>query len=256
MSKILIQNSTVFIKSYGNGTLSTPSLRGTTAQHTQVEWNGINLNSPMLGQIDLSQIPVSQFDEIEILYGAAGISRTGGAFGGVINMATNPVWSKGFTATLAQTIGSFNTYTTNLKIIAGSSSFQSQTKANYSSSINNFPYYNDYLGTTVRQQNSGYQSAGITQEIFWKIKDKHLISGRIWYNFNHRNLPPSTTEYGLNHSEKEKDEALRAVIEYKLVEPHFNASVKSCLVDQFMNYRLDSTLNTTHMYYSWINRIR
>jgi iron complex outermembrane receptor protein len=256
LSKILIQNSTIFIKSYGNGTLSTPSFRGTTAQHTQVEWNGINLNSPMLGQIDLSQIPVSQFDEIEILYGAAGISRTSGAFGGVINMATNPNWDQRLKATFAQTIGSFNTYTTNLNFIAGNPSFQSQTKANYSSSLNDFTYFNDYLGTNVKQQNSSYSSAGITQELFWKIKDKHLISGHIWYNFNNNNLPPTTTEYDQNHIEKQKDEALRAVLEYKFVDRKFNVMIRSCLVDQYMNYQLDSNLNTTHRYYSWINRIR
>ena len=75
LSAILSQHSSIFIKSYGNGTLATPSFRGTSAQHTQVEWNGINLNSPMLGQMDFSQVPVAQFDGLEILYGAAGISR-------------------------------------------------------------------------------------------------------------------------------------------------------------------------------------
>ncbi|TRZ74047.1 MAG: hypothetical protein D4R97_04540, partial [Bacteroidetes bacterium] len=50
LSTILSQYSTVFVKSYGNGSLATPSFRGTSANHTQVEWNGISINSPMLGQ--------------------------------------------------------------------------------------------------------------------------------------------------------------------------------------------------------------
>lgn len=32
--------------------------------------------------------------------------------------------------------------------------------------------------------------------------------------------------------------------------------VKTCLVDEWMNYRLDSTIDNTHQYYSWINRVR
>jgi iron complex outermembrane receptor protein len=54
LGQILSQHSTIFIKSYGNGTLATSSFRGTAAQHTQVQWNGISLNSPMLGQTDMS----------------------------------------------------------------------------------------------------------------------------------------------------------------------------------------------------------
>ena len=103
LSTILSQHSTIFIKSYGTGSLATSSFRGTTAQHTQVEWNGINLNSPMLGQVDFSQIQVSQFDGLEILYGAAGIARTSGAFGGVIDLVTSPDWNNRFNSSLAQT---------------------------------------------------------------------------------------------------------------------------------------------------------
>jgi len=73
LSTILAQYSTIFIKTYGNGSLATPSFRGTSAHHTQVEWNGITLNSPMLGQMDLARLPVSQFDGVQILYGGAGI---------------------------------------------------------------------------------------------------------------------------------------------------------------------------------------
>ena len=156
LSSILSQYSTIFIKSYGNGSLATPSFRGTTAQHTQVEWNGISLNSPMLGQVDLSQIPVSQFDGMEILYGAAGIARTSGAFGGVVNLVTNPDWTNRFNVLVSQSIGSFKTFTTNVNVVAGSPSFQSHTKFNFSASDNNFPYYNDYLKETVRQQSVSF----------------------------------------------------------------------------------------------------
>jgi len=256
LSKIISENTTIFIKSYGNGTLATPSFRGTTAQHTQVEWNGINLNSPMLGQMDFSQIPVSQFDEIEILYGAAGIAKTSGAFGGVINLTTSPDWNQRIKIALAQTLGNFETYYTNFNLIAGSQSFQSHTKASYSSSLNNFPYYNDYLGGKVRQQNSGYSLSGFSEELFWKIKDKHLLSGRVWYSYDDRNLPPTASQYDQEHIEKQKDKTIRSILEYKFVESNFNAVVTTSLIDQYMNYQLDSTLNSTHQYYSWINRAR
>ena len=104
LSTVLSQYSTVFIKTYGNGSLATPSFRGTSAHHTQVEWNGISLNSAMLGQTDFSEIPVAQFDNLEILYGAAGISRTSGAFGGVIDLVSSPDWNNHLKAIVSQAL--------------------------------------------------------------------------------------------------------------------------------------------------------
>jgi iron complex outermembrane receptor protein len=256
LSTILSGYSTIFIKSYGNGTLATPSFRGTTAQHTQVEWNGINLNSPMLGQIDLSLIPVSQFDGIEILYGAAGLFRTSGAFGGVINLVTGPDWNNRIGLSVSQTFASFDNYVTILGANLGTRNFQSHTRFNYSSGLNDFPYYNDYLREEVRQQNASFRALGISQEFFWKLKDKHLFSAKAWYSYSDRNLPPTTTTpIDSGYLEKELDRSLRAVLEYKYIEPGMNLMVHSAISDQFMNYQ-NSILDADHRSDSWINRVR
>lgn len=256
LSKVLSNYSTIFIKSYGNGSLASPSFRGTTAQHTQVEWNGISLNSPMLGQVDLSQIPVSQFDGLEILYGAAGISRASGAFGGVINLVTNPDWNNRINILVAQTLGSFHTFTTNINVVAGTSSFQSHSKFNYSASANDFPYYNDYLNKVVTQHSASFALYGISEELFWKVKDKHLISVKVRYNQDDRNLPPTTNNYENDHFEKQSSKNLFAVIDYKFVEKKYNMLARTAFSNQQMHYVLDSTFNVFHQYYQVINKIR
>ena len=58
LSQLLIQHSPVFIKSSGPGSTASASFRGTTASHTLVLWNGFQLNSPALGEVDFSMIPV------------------------------------------------------------------------------------------------------------------------------------------------------------------------------------------------------
>jgi len=256
LSGLLSQYSTIFIKSYGNGSLATPSFRGTTAQHTQVEWNGINLNSPMLGQVDLSQIPVSQFDGLEILYGAAGISRTSGAFGGVINLVTNPDWNNRVNILAMQSAGSFNTYTTNVNVAAGSSSFQSHTKFNYAASANDFPYNNDFLQQRIKQQDASMTLFGVSEELFWKLKDKHLFSFRFRYNQDNQDLPPTDATAGTAHNEKLNSNSIFAVFDYKLVEKNYNLMVRSALTNQKMHYLLDSTVDANHQYYQWINNVR
>ena len=57
MADVLTFNSSVFVKNYGRATLSTVAFRGTSPSHTQVTWNGMRINNPMLGMTDFSTIP-------------------------------------------------------------------------------------------------------------------------------------------------------------------------------------------------------
>lgn len=52
MADVLTFNSPVFVKSYGRATLSTVAFRGTSPSHTQVTWNGMKINNPMMGMTD------------------------------------------------------------------------------------------------------------------------------------------------------------------------------------------------------------
>jgi len=256
LSTVLSQISTVFIKEYSPGNLATTSFRGTPANHTQVEWNGISLSNPMLGQSDLSQIPVSAFDEIEILYGAAGLTKTSGAFGGVVNLVTNPDWNNRINATVAQTLASFDNYTTLADAIAGTSSFQSHTRFNYGSALNDFPYTND-TGITVYQHDARVRQYGFSEEAFWKIRDQHLVTARVWYTYDFRDVPPVVEGTAAYYPQTILNKTLRSIIEYKLVERTWNFSVKSSLVNQFMNYTSDSMLiNNDHNSYSWFSTAR
>ncbi len=256
LSAILSERSTIFIKSYGNGTLATPSFRGTSAQHTQVEWNGISLNSPMLGQTDFSTIPVAHFDGLEILYGAAGVARTSGAFGGVVDLVTAPDWNNRIKAMAGQTVASFGNYRSLVSVATGGNAFQSHTKFNFTSAVNDFPYTADD-GRRVRQRNASFTESGLSQELFWKLKDRHLFTARVWYSLDDRNLPPTTQSSDTLKTEKLKDKALRAILDYRLVAKGWNLSVRTAMNDQYMKY--DNSLldlHSVHQSYSWINRIR
>jgi outer membrane cobalamin receptor len=255
LSTILSKYSPIFVKSYGNGSLATTSFRGTSANHTEVEWNGISINSPMLGQSDLSQVPVSQFDGIEVLYGAAGLAKTIGAFGGVVNLVSTPEWNNRVNLTFSQTMASFNTFTTVANIGLGNSNFQSVTKLNYSSSANDFPYYNDYTLEHERQRNGAYDVGGITQELFFRLGKKNFLSGRAWYSQDVRDIPPVTTNQDPNYVATQKDRALRTLIEWILLNPKSALTVRTAFVDQFMNYK-DNSFDDNHQNYAWITKIR
>ncbi len=256
LSSILAQNSTIFIKSYGNGGLATPSFRGTTANHTQVEWNGININSPMLGQTDFSTIPVSQFDGIEILYGAAGLSQSSGAFGGVINLVTNPDWENKLNLFIAPTIASFHTYGGTAHVSAGNARFQSITKGNYLQSLNDFQYYDNSLETQT-MKNASFYNYGITEELFYKPTNRDYLTAKVWYSRDFRNLPPIVTSTNNQKGESIYDENIRSLVEYKRVNKEFSLIMRSAYVNQFMNYKNDSAgVDDSHIFNSFINRLR
>ena len=96
MSDILTQHSSLFIKSYGRATESTAEFRGTSPSHTQVLWNGLKINSPMLGTVDFSTIPSYFVDQASLLHGASSLVLTGGGLGGAVDLATQPVRQQGW----------------------------------------------------------------------------------------------------------------------------------------------------------------
>src|SRR5665213_1406037 len=82
LADLLANESQVFIKSYGLGSLAMSSFRGAGAEQTAVLWNGFNLQSPMNGLLDLSLVPINFMDEVRLQYGGAGALWGSGAVGG------------------------------------------------------------------------------------------------------------------------------------------------------------------------------
>ncbi|MCY0536351.1 TonB-dependent receptor plug domain-containing protein, partial [Klebsiella pneumoniae] len=83
------------------GQLTTLSFRGTSANHTALLWNGININAPTVGQTDYSTVPLLGFDEMAIQYGSAASCVGTDAIGGSILLGSAPRWKqKGFNATV------------------------------------------------------------------------------------------------------------------------------------------------------------
>ena len=89
LAELLSKETPLFVKSYGMGSMATVSFRGTTSSHTQVKWNGLKINNPMLGQVDFSQLPVWMIDKVEILHGGSSLVEGSGALGGSIHLQSS-----------------------------------------------------------------------------------------------------------------------------------------------------------------------
>ena len=216
LDELLQRQSVISIKNYGAGGISTPSFRGTGAGHTQVVWNNININNVMLGQSDLSLIPVGIIDEADILFGGASLQTGSGGIGGMIVLNNKPDWKKKTSATISSSAGSFGNYSGIIKLRTGGESFQSVTRVYADYAENNFTYINRVrLAEPVKEtmQNSQAYRKGLLQELYFK-NNNNLFSGKFWIHSSDRNLPANMLESS-RHSENQVDKSLRAVLGYE-----------------------------------------
>ena len=132
MADVLTFNTSIFVKQYGRATLSTVAFRGTSPSHTQVTWNGMRINSPMLGMTDFSMIPSYFIDDATLLHGTSSVNMTGGGLGGAVALSTRPAETRGFNMQYVQGIGSFSTFDEFLRLTYGSDRWQTSTRVVYS----------------------------------------------------------------------------------------------------------------------------
>ncbi len=218
LADLLKDNSSIFIKSYGMGGTASVSFRGTGANHTQIAWNDININHPMLGQSDLSLIPAGFIDEIQISFGGSSLGINSGGIGGIINLKTKPLWKKETQITFNPGIGSYDSYTGLIKVRSGNSNFQSVTKAFLHSSQNDFRYLNTQ-GSSIpvweTRINNDVRQKGLIQELHFRNMNKEF-SARLWYQSANREIPSSILSQQMNVIENQFDESFRTMVNFNL----------------------------------------
>ena len=137
LSELLSENTPIFVKSNGRGAMATASFRGTAASHTQVTWNGMNINSPMTGSVDFSLIPVYVIDDLNLKHGTASIADNSGGLGGSININNTNSNDSTLSVKYLQGIGSYSTFNEFLQLAWGNNklSLKSRVYHNYSNSF-------------------------------------------------------------------------------------------------------------------------
>ncbi len=247
LAGLLAAFSPVFIKSYGRGTLATASFRGTGASHTQVLWNGFSINSPMLGQVDFSQIPNSFFNKVELYYGGGSLKETGGALGGSVMLEKKNEWTNKPAIDFAQAAGSFHSLSTTAGISIGSKKFGSDTRIAYRSSKNDFPYYNTAVVPSheMTQTNANIANTGFTQQFNYRLNRYNELSLTTWNQWNYQDIPPVMTNVDKGGGQKEylKNFFTRNAIEWNWHKNRNKLEVRGAYFYEDMKYKLQNKPN-------------
>jgi outer membrane cobalamin receptor len=226
LAEVLAENSTLYIKDHGRGALATASFRGTAATHTQVFWNGININSPMLGMVDFSLIPTNIIDELSMKHGAASIGEQSGGIGGSVNIGNQADWGNTLGIQYTQGIGNYSTYDELGQLSIGNRIVQSKTRLYHNYSLNDYSFVNKALTDrpVMKNQNAAFGKKGLSQELYYRASQHTIISMKIWGQESFRSLPTVMSFEGdlQSNLNRQEDKSIKAVTDIT----HYRKQVK------------------------------
>ncbi|RDC64968.1 TonB-dependent receptor plug domain-containing protein [Adhaeribacter pallidiroseus] len=186
LAEVLQSRTPVYLKTYGNGMLSTISFRGTSASQTAVLWNGFNINLPTLGQTDFSLIPLTAVQGVQLQHGSGGANFGTSAIGGAVILSSRTNWQPGWQLQAQQDAGSFDSYFSQLAGKYSTKKVSLETSFFRREAQNNFKFKNTtQFGAPVqRQENAALHQSGFTTNLSWRINARNTLAIRNWYTDN------------------------------------------------------------------------
>ena len=253
LADVLTFNTSIFVKNFGRATLSTVAFRGTSPSHTQVTWNGMRINNPMLGMTDFSMIPSYFIDDASLLHGTSSVNETGGGLGGAVKLQTKPANADGFGLQFVQGVGSFTTIDDFLRLTWGNDHWQTSTRAVFSMSKNDFKYrnhdkkeniYDDDMNIigqyypVERNRSGSFRDLHILQEAYYNTGKGDRFGLNAWYINSNRELPMLTTDYGsaASFDNRQREQTFRGVLSWDHLRSNWKVAAKAGYIHTWMAY--------------------
>ncbi|MDX1685874.1 MAG: TonB-dependent receptor [Saprospiraceae bacterium] len=246
----LSDDGLTYIKSYGLGSIATLSLRGGAAQHTAILWNGLPLTNPMLGQMDLSLLPLGLTDRAQLVKGGVASHWGSGAVDGAIRMDNMIGFGKGLKYRLTGNLGSWKRSEGSSEIHWSQEKLSTTTRLFYRSAKNNFKYTPGPGLPEEQLENAQIENFGVLQSLGLKFDDKNILSAYVWWQDSDRGIPATLRQD--QSMATQKDNAFRTMMEFRsywdnnvsqLKLGHFRESLD--YRDPLINLSSRSNFNTT-----------
>lgn len=163
----------VFVRDFGGlGQLKTLSIRGSSSDQVVILLDGVRLNNPIGGGVDLSTIPVNFVDRFEVIRGGASAFAGTDALGGVVNIVTKPT-DEPFTFASA-TYGSYETFVLNVGRAQKIGNFSYLVSFSHAQSEGDFKFKSVNDLTLTRINNDFHSESFLTKLAYdfgsgWKI---------------------------------------------------------------------------------------
>ncbi|QCX38396.1 TonB-dependent receptor [Aureibaculum algae] len=236
LTEVLQFETPIYFKENGSGMVSSASFRGTTAQQTAVVWNGININSPFLGQTDFNLINTQNISEVLVRPGGGSSQFGTGAIGGVVYLNNNLDIDTENTHEIYTSYGSFNTKNLSTNHSISGSKTNLQIGLSYLDSDNDY----EYIDSDQRNENGQFYNINASLNAAYKPNAKNAFT--IYSNWftGERHLSIIETTQTRN---KYSDEHIRVLGKYQYESGQNQSTVKLALINE--KYRFYPELNTS-----------
>ncbi|MFZ6053506.1 TonB-dependent receptor [Halocola ammonii] len=254
LDDLIAARTPVFIKQYGNSGIATAGFRGTGAVHTSVLWNGLDVNSPTLGQSDLNTFPLAFSESVDVTYGISSLPQSSGGLGGTISLNDQLHFENRTNAKFRLGMGSFSKMEGMGKISWGSKRWQFETGIFHRQAENDFTFVDPSRADlpTDTMQNADYTISGVSQSVGFKPNDHHTFNFHLNATKAERTIPGILLSPG--KYSQQWDENVRGVLEWKHVRQKSIQRIQSGFTFDRLDYQGDEFSNTNSS--SWQSQYR
>lgn len=181
-------------QSGGLGSAASISIRGSTSRQVQVILDGMLLNDPVTGGVDLGKLSLADVSRIQIYPSGAPAQLPQAGIGGVVVMET---LGKDIEDTTSINIGtgSLDTYRVGL-FKSGSHddvyywlSVDRQTSNNDFEYPNDSDWFNPNDGDTTKRRNADYQQDAVSTKLGWEVTRTAKVNALLQYNRYQQGVP-------------------------------------------------------------------
>ena len=233
MPQLLLQQNACFVKSYGPANIASLSIRGSSAQQTAVVWNGMNINNPMLGQADVSLLPVGFFNSISLQKGALSGYWGSGAMASVLNLQSATQNNSGLVFKASSSYSSLQNNTNWVSVNFSPGKISSATRVLLDASKNQYNYFvND--STVVKQTHAETKQIAVMQDLGYSLNADQQIGLHVWLQQSQRQIPYTLSE--IKQDASQEDKIFRAMLDWKLNQVNFSMSAKTAFFNEAINY--------------------
>jgi outer membrane cobalamin receptor len=235
---VLERHTPAMIRTYGAaGSLSSVSFHGTSSNHTQVSWNGFELNSPSTGQADLALVPAGFMQKAILVSGASGSLYGSGTFGGAVCLDNQPDWNNRVQADYAFHTGSFGYFGHGFSLKTGNEKLQFHLSALTSKATNHFTYRDHYMYQSPEreQQHNATRNIGLIHNVFWNLKRGHHLEAGLWYQHKILEIPALMGSYKPSLA-RQKDSTFRSYISFRKISEHASLVIRSAYFSDHLQY--------------------
>jgi outer membrane receptor protein involved in Fe transport len=212
LTQDLLQSG-AFFKQYGISGSATISKRGADATQTQVLWNGLPINHPMLGMTDFNNFSTFGLSELTFIDGGNSSMYGSGSVGGTVLMNHDADFNKGKIIHAAIALGSFSNHQ-----LAGTIGYSGKKAViQFSQSAvkhqNTFTYFDRTFEQTRKAGNSEFNQL-ISRVLATAQLSKYSQTKLVLESANmNRGLGMLTGSF--NTLGNQKDQSIRGVLEHK-----------------------------------------